>query len=122
MLLEDNVALIEQRVVERRDQLDGVIRLFDFIPGMQMENRSVAHALTFTDVVRFTRLTDHTAAAFEPLPECGRAGGLVRSGTEVDDVMVAFPMEAAALAVSDADMCERLSVRARAMLHQASST
>ncbi|MEV5529042.1 hypothetical protein [Streptomyces prunicolor] len=58
---------------------------------MQRDNRSLAHALSGTDVEWLTGLSTRTVAAFQPRLERGREAGLVHRDVGVQDLMPAYP-------------------------------
>lgn len=118
-IFEENVALIEQRSAELRDTADGIVILFDFVLDQQAANRSLSRLLSAADLTWLTGLSARTIAAFEPLLRRGLDAGLVHPGVGMEDVMLAFPMAAGAMA--DGDMVGRPGTgeRVRAMLHRA---
>ncbi len=116
---EDNVTRIEQHAATLGERPDGVTRLLDFVLDMQRDNRTLAHVLSGADVAWLTELSTRTVAAFQPHFERGRASGLVRPEVEVEDLMLAFPMAAGAMADNDVVHREELNDRVRAMLHRA---
>ncbi|MCZ4515843.1 hypothetical protein O3Q52_48620 [Streptomyces sp. ActVer] len=58
-------------------------------------------------------------AAFRPHLERGREAGLVHPDVDVEDLMLAFPMAAGAMADNDVVHREQTNARVRAMLHRA---
>ncbi|AXG76562.1 TetR family transcriptional regulator [Streptomyces paludis] len=118
-VFEENVALIERRAVELRDADDGIVTLFGFVLDQQRANRGFERLLSAADLTWLTELSARTIAAFEPLLARGRAAGIVRPAVDVEDVMLAFPMAAGAMADSDRAGRPEAADRARTMLHRA---
>ncbi|MFJ5309255.1 TetR/AcrR family transcriptional regulator [Streptomyces sp. NPDC088350] len=116
---EDNVTRIEQHAAGLGERPDAVVRLLDFVLDLQCDNRSLAHVLSGADVTWLTNLSARTVAAFEPHLERGREAGLVHRDVGVQDLMLAFPMAAGAMADNDVVHREQLHDRVRAMLHRA---
>lgn len=118
-VFEDNVTLIEQQAAALGERPDGIVRLLDFVLDMQRDNRSLAHVLSGADLEWLTGLSARTVAAFRPHLERGREAGLVHPDVDVQDLMLAFPMAAGAMADNDVVHREQLNARVRAMLHRA---
>ncbi|MFC9644316.1 TetR/AcrR family transcriptional regulator [Streptomyces sp. S1A1-8] len=118
-VFEENVALIERRAVELREADDGIVTLFDFVLDQQRANRGFERMLSAADLSWLSELSARTIAAFEPLLVRGRAAGIVHPVVGVDDVMLAFPMAAGAMADSDLAGRPEAADRVRAMLHRA---
>ncbi|QDO37149.1 TetR/AcrR family transcriptional regulator [Streptomyces sp. RLB3-17] len=118
-VFEENVALIERRAVELREADDGIVTLFDFVLDQQRANRGFERMLSAADLSWLSELSTRTIAAFEPLLVRGRAAGIVHPVVGVDDVMLAFPMAAGAMADSDLAGRPEAADRVRAMLHRA---
>ncbi|WP_177244378.1 TetR/AcrR family transcriptional regulator [Streptomyces sp. yr375] len=116
---EDNVARIEQHADALGERADGVVRLLDFVLDMQRDNRSLAHALSGADVAWLTGLSARTVSAFRPHLERGRAAGLVHPEVDVQDLMLAFPMAAGAMADDDVVHREQTDDRVRTLVHRA---
>ncbi|MEU6103683.1 TetR/AcrR family transcriptional regulator [Streptomyces flaveolus] len=101
-VFEDNVAQIERYAAEHADEPSVVIGLFHSALAMQLANPALARTLSRTDTSRFLEMSQRTAKAFAPLVAQGRTAGLVHPTVEVDDLMRALPMAAAALMEDDA--------------------
>lgn len=118
-VFEDNVTFIEQYSAGLGERPDAIVRLFDFVLDMQRDNRSLAHVLSGADIEWLTGLSARTVTAFRPHLERGRKAGLVHPDVDVQDVMLAFPMAAGAMADNDVVHREQMNDRVRAMLHRA---
>ncbi|MFC4504993.1 MULTISPECIES: TetR/AcrR family transcriptional regulator [Streptomyces] len=118
-VFEDNVARIERHAAELGERRDGIVRLFDFVLAMQRDNRSLAHVLSGADIEWLTGLSARTVAAFRSHLERGREAGLVHPDVDVQDMMLAFPMAAGAMADNDVVHREQLNDRVHAMLQRA---
>lgn len=86
--------------------------------GPDEGNHSLTRVLAGAEITRFTELSAHSAAAFEPLIYQARTAGLVRPGVNVDDVILAFSMAGGAMAANSATGRERLNERLRGLLHR----
>lgn len=118
-VFEENVTRIEERSAELRERQHGVIELFDFVLDMLVRNRALTQVFSVAEVDWFTQLSARTVSAFEPLLEEARRAGLVHPEVGVEQVMIAFPMAAGAMADNDAVGREAMTDIIRTMLHRA---
>ena len=113
----DNLGRIEQRAAELRGRSDGVVALVDFVLDIQVSgNQGLARVMIpGSDLELAVALGDRLQAALRPLLEAGRRAGVVRPEVDIADIMLAFPMAAAAFSLGQEDT----SRRARRLVHRA---
>jgi len=96
-VLQDNVALIEQRAAELTGQPEAALHLLRFVFDLQLSNRSVARVLG-SDDARLVALGERTSAAFHPLVERARRRGQLHAGVTTHDFLLALQMAQVGLA------------------------
>ncbi|WP_176444440.1 TetR/AcrR family transcriptional regulator [Rhodococcoides kyotonense] len=118
MVFEDNVARIEQLASDLAGRPDGIIKLFEDVLDMIIDERSFVHVLSGADIEWFTALSRRTAAAFESLLAAGRSAGLVVDGVGAEDLMIALHMARPLAERVEGDAAESVRI-GRAILHRA---
>jgi AcrR family transcriptional regulator len=112
-----NVAAIESRAEELRDEADGLAQLYHFVLDMQLAIPALARALSPSQAGELRALSERAAAAFELLVARDLPGTVLRVDMGVREILLTLPMAAAAM-IEDAAAGRKPSPQVRALLHR----
>ncbi|MET8052638.1 MULTISPECIES: TetR/AcrR family transcriptional regulator [unclassified Streptosporangium] len=118
IVLQDNVAHIEQRARQLDGVVDGAVKLFHEILALQLEHKGLVYLGSRAEAGWVVDLSARTAAAFAPLLDLGRATGIVWREITEQDVLLALHMAGAAVTASDARDWPQVKDTVHGMLHR----